>query len=51
LAGAYGIYAAFALISIVFVVKLVPETKGKELEDMDQLWLDIDEVKQTSQKK
>jgi len=45
LAGAYGIYAAFALISIVFVVKLVPETKGKELEDMDQLWLDIDKAK------
>jgi hypothetical protein len=24
---------------------MVPETKGKELEDMDQMWLDIDEAK------
>lgn len=42
LAASYSIYAAFAVISIFFVVKLVPETKGKELEDMDQLWIDID---------
>lgn len=38
LAGAYSIYAAFAFISIFFVIKLVPETKGLELEDMDDLW-------------
>lgn len=34
LAGAYSIYAIGALISIVFVFKLVQETKGKELEEM-----------------
>lgn len=34
LAAAYGIYAACAFISIVFVMKLVHETKGTELEDM-----------------
>ncbi len=34
LAGAYSIYAIGALISIVFVFKLVHETKGKELEEM-----------------
>tara|TARA_R100000687_G_scaffold16278_4_gene12553 strand:+ start:45230 stop:46603 length:1374 start_codon:yes stop_codon:yes gene_type:complete len=34
LAGAYSIYALGALISIVFVYKLVEETKGKELEEM-----------------
>jgi len=34
LAGAYSIYALGALISIVFVYKLVQETKGKELEEM-----------------
>jgi len=34
LGGAYGLYAAFAAISIFFVVKLVRETKGKPLEDM-----------------
>jgi SP family sugar:H+ symporter-like MFS transporter len=34
LAGAYGIYTAFAVISIWFVFKYVHETKGKELEQM-----------------
>ena len=32
---AYGIYAAFSFISIFFVARLVRETKGVELEDMD----------------
>lgn len=31
---AYGFYTFFALISLFFVTKFVPETKGKELEDM-----------------
>ena len=35
LAGAYGFYALFALLSVFFVVKLVHETKGKELEHME----------------
>jgi len=34
LGGAYGLYTAFAAVSILFVVKLVRETKGKPLEDM-----------------
>lgn len=34
LAGAYGIYTFFAVISIIFVLRLVHETKGIELEDM-----------------
>lgn len=38
LTGAYSIYAAFALVSLVFVLLLIPETKGKELEEMDALW-------------
>lgn len=38
LSGAYGIYAFFALISVIFVAKLVTETKGVELEDMNKLW-------------
>lgn len=45
LATSYGIYAAFAILSILFVVKFVPETKGKELEDMDNLWVEIDQAK------
>ena len=36
---AYGIYAAFALLSLVFVFLWVPETKDRELEDMDTLEL------------
>lgn len=32
--GAYLIYAVFSLLSAVFVFKMVPETKGKTLEDM-----------------
>ncbi|NLI85192.1 MAG: sugar porter family MFS transporter [Propionibacterium sp.] len=31
---AYGLYAAFAALSFLFVAKFVPETKGRELEDM-----------------
>ncbi|MBM9467425.1 sugar porter family MFS transporter [Nakamurella leprariae] len=31
---AYGLYAAFALLSFFFVLAKIPETKGKELEDM-----------------
>ena len=34
----YGLYAAICIIAAVFVWKLVPETKGKTLEDMTKLW-------------
>lgn len=34
LGGAYGLYAAFALISIFIVQAIVPETKGRTLEQM-----------------
>ncbi|MDP5225720.1 MULTISPECIES: sugar porter family MFS transporter [Arthrobacter] len=34
LALAYGLYAAFALLSLLFVMRFVHETKGKTLEDM-----------------
>jgi len=33
---AYGLYAAFALISFFFVLRAVPETTGRELEDMSE---------------
>ena len=35
LAGAYGLYTLCAAISVVFVLKFVRETKGKELEEME----------------
>ena len=34
LAGAYGFYTLFALLSVYFVVRMVHETRGVELEDM-----------------
>lgn len=34
LGGAYGFYAAFALISMFFAIRFVSETKGKTLEEM-----------------
>lgn len=36
--GAYAIYAFFSVLSLVFVFFWVPETKGKSLEDMGDLW-------------
>ena len=36
--GTYLIYAAMSLLSAFFVWRLVPETKGKSLEDMSALW-------------
>ena len=36
LAGTYGIYTAFELLSSMFVIKFVRETKGIELEDIDK---------------
>jgi len=37
LAGAYGFYAASAFVSLLFVMFLIPETKGRELESMGEL--------------
>jgi SP family xylose:H+ symportor-like MFS transporter len=34
----YGLYGVICVIAAVFVWKLVPETKGKTLEDMSKLW-------------
>ncbi len=38
LGSTYLLYAFFSLLSIIFVWRLVPETKGKTLEDMTALW-------------
>ena len=34
----YGLYCVMCLVAALFVWKLVPETKGKTLEDMSALW-------------
>ncbi|MBP5771152.1 MAG: D-xylose transporter XylE [Bacteroidaceae bacterium] len=34
----YGLYGILCVVAAVFVWKLVPETKGKTLEDMTKLW-------------
>lgn len=34
----YGLYGFFCLLAALFVFKMVPETKGKTLEDMSRLW-------------
>ena len=35
--GTYLVYTAFALLSFVFVLRFVRETKGRTLESMDEL--------------
>ena len=34
----YGFYAAMAVLSAIFVWKMVPETKGKTLEQIEKIW-------------
>ncbi|MCR4921313.1 MAG: D-xylose transporter XylE [Bacteroidaceae bacterium] len=34
----YGLYGSVCIIAALFVWRLVPETKGKTLEDMNRLW-------------
>jgi len=35
----YGFYGLMSLLSAIFVWKMVPETKGKSLEDLEGIWL------------
>ena len=34
----YGLYGTVCLLAALFVWRIVPETKGKTLEDMSRLW-------------
>jgi len=34
----YGFYGLMSVLSLIFVWKMIPETKGKTLEEMDELW-------------
>lgn len=35
----YGFYGVMSVLSLLFVWKFVPETKGKTLEEMEKLWM------------
>ena len=35
---AYWIYAVMGVLAVLFIWKMVPETKGRTLEDMEKLW-------------
>jgi SP family xylose:H+ symportor-like MFS transporter len=35
---AYSLYGIMCVLAALFVWKVVPETKGKTLEDMTRLW-------------
>ena len=35
---AYWIYGAMSVLATLFIMKYVPETKGKTLEEMESLW-------------
>jgi SP family xylose:H+ symportor-like MFS transporter len=34
----YGFYGVMSILSIIFVLKMVPETKGKSLEELEVIW-------------
>jgi SP family xylose:H+ symportor-like MFS transporter len=36
--GTYLFYGVMSIISAIFVWKMIPETKGKTLEEMENLW-------------
>jgi SP family xylose:H+ symportor-like MFS transporter len=36
--GTYGIYGLMSILSLIFVWKMVPETKNRSLEEMENLW-------------
>ncbi|MEV0130394.1 MFS transporter [Dactylosporangium sp. NPDC050688] len=38
--GTFGVFAAMCAVSFVFVWKLLPETKGKTLGEIQQMWVD-----------
>jgi SP family xylose:H+ symportor-like MFS transporter len=34
----YFIFIGFMIILIVFIIKFIPETKGKSLEELEEIW-------------
>jgi hypothetical protein len=39
----FWLYGVFCVVLLIFVVRFVPETKGKSLEQIERYWLDRSE--------
>ena len=39
ISGAFYLYAGFALIGVIFLVLCLPETKGKQLEEVEAMFM------------
>ncbi len=37
-AGTFWLFAAFCVVTLVFVQRVVPETKGRSLEELELVW-------------
>ncbi len=44
-AGTFWLFAGFCAVTYVFVLRFVPETKGRSLEEVERLWGDKDAVR------
>jgi sugar porter (SP) family MFS transporter len=44
-AGAFFLFAAFCIVTLVFVRRFLPETKGKTLEQVQEMWTDEAELR------
>jgi hypothetical protein len=48
--GAYTFFAVFCLLAFLFTFFCVPETAGKSLEQMDEVFKDVDSVEEEQRK-
>ncbi|MCL5745531.1 MAG: MFS transporter, partial [Acidobacteria bacterium] len=39
IAGAFWLYAGLCIFTFLFVWRVVPETKGKSLEEIEKMWI------------
>ena len=44
----YALYGVICLLAALFVWKMVPETKGKSLEEMNKLWKERKKARKTT---
>lgn len=48
--GAYTFFAVFCLLAFIFTFFVIPETSGKTLEEMDQVFKDVSSEAEEQQK-